>query len=219
MSTLILDIETVPLAAALAEPYPDADRLPPSNYKNPEAIAGWREKDKAAWQEQRVKECSLTPRLGRIACFGWTWNDAAPVVQIVSREEDERQALEVAWAEIERASRIVTFNGSFDLRFIAVRSLVCGVIPNYDRVGDWFRRYSTSPHFDCRAVLTGWDDRQSGKLNEWCASFGIPTTNGTTGADVYALSLMGKWDAIADHCRADVNQTRELYRRIAPLFL
>lgn len=59
MSTLFLDIETVPLTSSLEMPYPDAERMPPANYKNPEAIQGWREKDRATWSESRVKECSL----------------------------------------------------------------------------------------------------------------------------------------------------------------
>ena len=62
--TLIIDIETVPLASALAAPYPEAERQPPSNYKNADAIERWHEKDRAEWQASRVKACSLDPRLG-----------------------------------------------------------------------------------------------------------------------------------------------------------
>lgn len=219
MSILTLDCETLPLASSLAAPYPAEDRLPPSNYKNPEAIASWREKDVAAWQESRVKECSLTPRLGRIACLGMGINDAETQIITASDPEDETQLLTWFWNSVRSGPQLVTFNGAFDLRFIAIRSAILSVpgVPLY-RVGDWFRRYSTSPHFDCRAVLTGWDDRQSGKLSEWCASFGIPSTDTTSGADVYALAQAGQWDAIAAHCRHDVEQTRALYRKISPLF-
>lgn len=219
MSILVIDVETLPLAASLAQPYPDADRLPPSNYSKPEAIASWREKDRAAWQDQRIKECSLTPRLGRIACLGYALNDEDPTTVSALTEESERTLLMGFWNLIPKANRLVTFNGSFDLRFLAVRSAVLGIDPMLSAgVSWWFRRYTTSPHFDCRAVLTGWDDRQTGKLGEWCATFGIPCENGVSGSDVYALAQLGEWDAIADHCRADVGQTRELYRKIAPLF-
>ena len=68
--TLVIDIETVPLDAAMMEPYPAADRQPPSNYKLPEAVAQWRVKDVLAWDNARAKECSLTPRLGRVLCIG-----------------------------------------------------------------------------------------------------------------------------------------------------
>lgn len=221
MSTLVLDVETLPLASALAEPYPDAERLPPANYKNPEAIAGWREKDKATWTEQRVKECSLTPRLGRIACLGWALGNEEPNTFMAGQESSEKALLEIAWDRISDSTRLVTFNGSFDLRFLVVRSMVHGVAckpVSVGKVADWFKRYSTWPHFDCRAVLTGWDDRQTGKLHEWCASFGIPSDDTTSGADVYAFAQAGNWDAIAQHCKSDVNQTRELYCKLAPLF-
>lgn len=220
MSTLVLDVETVPLADSMAAPYPEADRSAPSNYKAEEAIAKWRAADRITWSEARAKECSLTPRLGRIVCLGWAQDDDEPQEMVAAEEDQEIALLYKAWSMIEPGTQLVTFNGSFDLRFLAIRSLVLGVLPSraYNQVTDWFRRYSTRPHFDCRAVLTGWDDRQSGKLGEWCASFGIPHDDTTSGADVYRLAQAGNWDAIADHCLSDVGSTRELYRRIAPLF-
>lgn len=221
MSTLVIDLETLPLASALAAPYPESERPHPQNYKAPEAIAGWREKDRAAWQEQRVKECSLTPRLGRIACIGVAEDDKDVMVLSSATEDGERAMLTRAWDYVLSASRIVGFNSSFDLRFLVIRSIANGItFDNMERgkVRDWFKRYTTYPHFDCRAVLTGWDDRQSGKLHEWCATFGIPVGDMTSGADVYAFAQMGQWDKIAAHCKSDIELTRELYRRVSPLF-
>lgn len=219
MSILVLDVETLPLASSLAMPYPADDRLPPSNYKNPDAIAGWREKDQAVWCEQRIKECSLTPRLGRIACLGWAIDDDYPCTAQAHSERDERALIDCFWKLVPKADRLVTFNGAFDLRFLVVRSAILGITPHLaNGVGHWFQRYRTLPHFDTRAVLTGWDDRQTGKLPEWCAAFGIESDDTTSGADVYGFAQRGEWDAIAAHCRADVEQTRKLYWRTAPLF-
>ena len=220
MTTLFLDLETLPLESSLAAPYPDADRLPPSNYKNADAIASWREKDKAAWQEQRAKECSLTPRLGRVLALSYAVDDGDVQVRLAQTEHEEVLLLDAAWELIEDADRIVTFNGNFDLRFIAVRSIVHRIRPhaNVGKVTDWFRRYSTYPHFDCRAVLTGWDDKVSGKLTEWCATFGIACDDPTTGADVMNMALAGDWAGITRHGHSDVTLTRELYKAIAPLF-
>lgn len=220
MSTLYLDLETVPLAASMAAPYPDADRLPPSNYKNPEAIASWREKDRATWLDGRTKECSLTPRLGRVLTLGWAVDDQPVCVKTARSEEEEVLLLDGAWEMIESADRLVTFNGNFDLRFILVRSIVHGIRPHIQAssIADWFKRYTTWPHFDCRSVLTGWDDKQSGTLHEWSATFGIQSEDTCSGADIYALSQVEEWDAIEAHCRSDVTLTRELYRRIAHMF-
>ncbi len=217
--TLVLDVETLPLVASLAMPYPDAERPYPANYKAEEAIAKWRAADRIAWQEARVKECSLSPRLGRICCAGWAVDE--PVTFVAESEAAEATLLTAIWDSMSASYvPIVTFNGSFDLRFLVIRSIVNGITPNRGtRVTDWFRRYSTSPHFDCRAVLTGWDDRQSGKLTEWCSAFGIPVPeNGTTGADIYSLAQAGNWDAISAHCLDDVRMTRALYQRISPMF-
>lgn len=217
---LVLDIETLPLLSALNAPYPSQDRLPPANYKNADAIAGWREKDEAAWREQRIKECSLTPRLGRVACLGWAVDDDYPGTREAPGESDEHTLIDCFWNLVPKANRIVTFNGAFDLRFLVVRSAILGITPCLSSgVGHWFQRYRTLPHFDTRAVLTGWDDRQTGKLNEWCAAFGIECEDTTSGADVYGLAQRGEWDAIAAHCRSDVEQTRKLYWRTAPLFV
>src|SRR5688572_10367955 len=139
MSILYLDVETLPLASSLAAPYPDAERLPPGNYKNPDAIAGWREKDRAAWSDQRAKECSLTPRLGRIVCVGWAIDGGDVHTRIAAVEGAEVMLLDAVWELIEEADRIVTFNGNFDLRFVAVRSMIHGIRPHstVGRVADW----------------------------------------------------------------------------------
>ena len=67
------DIETVPLADALAAPFSRDSVSPPSNYKNPEAIEGFYVKAEATWRASRVKACSLNPRLGRIVAINNAW--------------------------------------------------------------------------------------------------------------------------------------------------
>ncbi|MEY5032362.1 MAG: hypothetical protein RL354_1393 [Planctomycetota bacterium] len=85
---LVLDIETVPLAASLAMPYPEATRFAPANYKTDEAIAKWRDADRIKWYEDRAKECSLNPRLGRIVVIGTNVDTI-----VAPAEADEREAL------------------------------------------------------------------------------------------------------------------------------
>jgi hypothetical protein len=219
MTTLVIDCETLPLAASLNAEYPASERPHPANFKNEEAISNWRVKDEAAWREGRVKECSLSPRLGRIACFGYALDDKEPVTLLAREEGEERALLERVWDLIADSPRLVGFNSSFDLRFIAVRSAIHGVDTfRYSAVRDWFARYRTSPHYDVRAVLCGWDDRVSGRLHEWAASFGIPCNDESIGADVYGFAQADRWDLIAHHCKIDVAVTRDLYRRISIIF-
>lgn len=220
--TLIVDCETVPLAASLAVPYVEAQHEPPKNYAKPEAIAGWHERNKAAWQEQRVKESSLNPRLGRIVALGCAVTNhllgETLAVTVAPTEDDEEMLLVDFWGNVKSfAPDIVTFNGSFDLRFILLRSLVHDVKPTIP-VAPLFRRYTVTPHFDVRAVLTNWDARESGTLTEWCQMFGIETRDTGSGADVWAWYQAGQFDKIQAHCADDIRMTKALYERIAPAF-
>ena len=120
---IVLDIETVPLEAALTVPYPAEDRQPPANYKDQEAIDRWRQADAAKWAAERVKACSLNPRLGRILCIGTTRG-----VLMAQTPAEEANVLDAAWRELKHAGgKVVTWNGSWDLRFILLRSLALGV--------------------------------------------------------------------------------------------
>ena len=215
---LVLDIETVPLESSMAAVYPEGDRTPPANYKSDEAIAKWREADRQKWDAALAKECSLNPRLGRILCVG---TSAGTVLAPTPDEEPE--LLRQTWAWLREAhGRVVTWNGSWDLRFIMIRSLAHGITPSLQPsvTREWFRRYATFPHFDCKAVLTNWDAPRAGEgLSEWAQFFGLAgKTQGISGKDVYPLYQGGMLDEIAEYCQQDVAATRAVYERIYPFF-
>ena len=218
---LVVDIETIPLAASLAATYPEAERNPPSNYKSDEAIAKWRGADRVRWQGDRAKECSLNPRLGRVLCVGMDFTDCdAPCVAYAQTEADEREALDKFWTSVVGAAgMVVTWNGAWDLRFLLIRSLALGVKPIDSRMTrDWFRRYTTLPHFDCKAVLLNGDVKVAGEgLDEWAAFFGLPGKT-ATGADVWPMYQRGEHDAIAAYCAQDVAATKAIHARIAPFY-
>lgn len=215
---LILDIETVPLADAMTAPYPEAERTPPANYKSEETIAKWRLADRAKWEAERAKECSLNPRLGRVLCLGT--NEG---VFTAADEGDEYMVVQEFWRRVlVHDGQVVTWNGSWDLRFLVVRSLYHGIDPTLsgETVSKWFRKYTTNPHFDCKAVITNWDVPRAGEgLGQWAEFLGVPgKTDGLSGADVYPLYCGGQLDEIADYCAADVAATEAIYHRIAPFF-
>lgn len=215
---LVLDIETVPLAAAMDAPYPEQDRQPPANYKSEDAIGRWRLSDRAKWEADRAKECSLNPRLGRVLCLGTSHG-----VIMAPTEADERALLEQFWVYVDEADgQVVTWNGSWDLRFLVLRSLHHGVRPSIfgQTIGAWFRKYATAPHFDCKAVVMQWDVRIAGEgLSQWAAFFGVPgKMDGLSGADVYPLYLGGQLEEIATYCAADVAATQAIYERIVGTF-
>lgn len=212
---LVLDIETVPIAASLAMPYPIDDRSPPAtSQKTPESITRWREKDRTKWTTERAKECSLNPRLGRIVVIGTSVETI-----IAPAEEDEREALRRFWALVKAHSGyVVTWNGSWDLRFLVIRSLAYGIAPSVPPsvVQGWFKKYTTHQHYDCKAVLMNWDTAKAGDgLDEWAAFFGIEgKADGWTGADVWPAYQAGRIAEIAAYCEQDVTATAAIYQRI-----
>lgn len=220
MTYRVIDIETVPLAASMAAPYPEAERQPPANYKNPETIEAWREKDRAAWAEQRAKECSLNPRLGRVLCVGVAAPDGE-MMYYAPTEDGEREVLRAFWDEMMDGgmpTKAITWNGAWDLRFLVVRSLLLGVTVPVDAriVRDWSKPYNTECHCDVKRVLVGDGITKGEGLDEWATAFGLPgKTDAWTGASVYPAYRDGRHDEIYDYCLGDVRATRTLYQKIA----
>lgn len=222
---ITLDIETVPTDEALNALYPEETRNPPANYKSEEAIARWRITDRAAWEADRVKACSLNPRLGRILCVGMQRVDEEKVDVVTAFSPSSEQTLvqSVLDALASAEGEVVTWNGAFDLRFLLVRAMIlrCHVPAVLARqVPYWFRKYSYYPHFDCKAALLNWDVRVSGEgLDEWSKALGVGgKTAGVTGADVYPMYKDAKYAEIREYCAQDVRSTTAVYRVVAPYF-
>lgn len=222
---LVLDIETIPLNSALDAAYPADDRQPPANYKSDEAIAKWRAMDIKKWESERVKECSLNPRLGRILCIGLAADDQTePAVLTAWHEGDESTVLEAFWSIVARYDgRVVTWNGSWDLQFILLRSMANGVKHSISPyiIRGWFRKFCIDPHFDCKAVLTNWGTPKAGEgLTEWAAFLGVDgKTDDVSGANVYEMYQAKQMDAICEYCERDVSATRDIYNKIATYYL
>lgn len=224
MSALIFDLETVPLAASLGISYPEEERTPPGNYKDPAKIAEWRDKDREKWTSEIAKTAALNPRLGRIVAAGAASCDDSrePFVLLAGNEGAEGRIIQNLWTAIADANgEIVTFNGlGFDVPFLLVRSMVNGVKPAVPlkTLRDWSRRYSFFPHYDIRAVLTGWDNRASGTLTDWAECLGCNVPQTVSGRDIGDLYHAGDFGAIQEHCRADVATTKALYARVSSVF-
>lgn len=232
MRALALDTETVPTKAALALPYPDADRPPPSNYKSEDAIAKWREADRAAWETARIKSYSLNPRLCRVLCVGWENADAVRKAGVpisgtfyAPTEEDEVGVLNEFWSLFTNnpeMQRVVTWNGTWDLRVLILRSMHLNVgIPATAPIREWMRKYSTTHHFDVKNVLLNWPNGYpTGEgLTEWARFFGITEERpGLSGADVYPLYLGEQHEEIQAYCGGEVRALTAIYHRTHPIF-
>ena len=218
MTPLVLDVETLPLVASLNAPYPRAECFPPSNYKNAEAIDGWHVQNESKWRQNREKECSVNPRLGRILCAG-----TSDGMHYATTEGEEPDAMRFLWQKIAEADgRVVTWNGAFDLRFLVVRSALLHVLPTVpaSTIRAWFKRYEVFAHFDVKSILLNGDVRVAGEgLDEWSKAFGLPgKPDGIDGSSVAWLYAEGQHDEIKKYCADDVANTQAMYHALVPFF-
>lgn len=204
MSTLILDIETFALA--------DADQYlepvsAPANYKDPVKIEQYCVERRA----ELLAKCALDADLCEIVAIGWHRDiDAECRVLHRGTATDEAAMLRAFWNHAEDAAAMVGFNLlSFDLPILIRRSQYLGLpVPplNLDR-------YKT-PHIDLMERLSFNGKIKAHSLDFYCRRFGIACDDTHSGADVDALVKAGEWEAIAAHCRADVEKTRALAARL-----
>lgn len=220
VTVLSFDGETLPLSSALALPYPADERTPPSNY-GPEAREKWREKDRQAWEQDRIKQYSLSPLYGRLCAIGLAWEDATgdecQRAILAPTEAEEPDLLREFWETAEGADCLVSWNGfSFDIPFLLIRSMIHDIaIPFEGR--ELTRRYSVHPHYDVKQVITGWDTRGKGSLDEYLAAFGM---DGKVrhGSEVYGMAQRGEWQAIGEYAADDAAKTLALYYRVSRVF-
>lgn len=208
VSPIVVDIETCGLenAVEFLEPV-----TPDARLKDPEKIKN----DIADKEQARLNRLSLDWNVGRIVAIGWWTEQASVDVRLCRDETEEANALFDFWDE-SRHRTIVGFNlKGFDLRFMVQRSRYLRVPhPILD-----FSKYSRKGVTDLFIDLTFGDgtyDQGAMKrtLKAFCRRFGIPVDDVINGAEVPALVAAGEWEKVAEHCRADVESTVLLARRL-----
>jgi 3'-5' exonuclease len=197
---IVIDVETVacPDAAKYLDPVEA-----PSNYKDPLKIAAY----VADTFRKRVEDAGLEPDLNEIVAVGVSCEG---ITAVATRAHlDERGLLEMAWDNIGNRA-IVGFNClGFDLPVLIRRSQLLGVpYPNLN-----LDRYRT-PHVDLLEKLTFNGKLTYRTLGFYLRRFGLPHDDTVTGADIAGLVAEGRWDAVASHCRHDVEGTAALARRL-----
>jgi hypothetical protein len=209
--TLILDIETAPLASAAD--YLDAVEAA-KNLKDPVKIAA----DIATRTAAQREVCALDWNVARIVAIG-TSDGHETVADWCATEAEESQSLSRVWAAIGPRTRVVGFCvRTFDLPFLVQRSRYLGITPPTFDLGRYARDWRILDLYD---VLTFHDLQRTyamrRTLHAFCRRFGIASDDTVTGADVPALVAAGDRDAILAHVREDVRLTIALARRLGYL--
>lgn len=199
---IVIDIETIP---CLPEGWAEAmqEKLqPPSNYKDEDKIAAWREKKIAGM----VDKAALSPRTGAIVCIGigehkpgYDWQFSCATTQHMS----ECEMLERVDHALEKSvyGHLVTFNGkAFDVPFLIGRSMKYNLILG----AKW---PLNSKHIDLFRELG-----REGGLGAWAMAI-LGEKKLSSGAEVQGMIERGAWDEVERYCVDDVKKTAAMFDR------
>lgn len=222
---LFIDLETLPTNVDWIKRDIRESASPPANYKKPEVIKKWREEN----FENNWLKTSFDGSAGRICCIGIAIDDGTPISYFgsVDSTESEKDIIEnffgyLLWycenelhcgpavAPIEWIGHNLT---GFDLRFLYQRCAILNVDTQAVTI-PVDERHGKGRVYDTLTAWKGFGAKAGGSMNRLCKVLGIPDKGDITGADVWPMYQDGKINEIAEYCKADVERTREIYKRL-----
>lgn len=198
MIKLFLDIETVPAEASRRQILKEIHEKMEDDGKKVDDF------------EQMLSKTSFDGSFGRIACISYAIEDG-PVLTL---KGDEKQMIRDFWELAKKVDQFVGFNiHSFDLRFICQRSMILGIKPSKSIS---FAKFQQVPIFDVMCEWVKWDTRNSVSLHKLALAFGILSSKEgeIEGKNVAQAFADGRIDEICKYCEADVEVTREIYKKM-----
>lgn len=220
MKTIFFDIETIPsqLPGVLDE-FKAAVQAP-AQYKKPESIAEWLRENREAEGEAAWLKTSFDGGLGHVCCIGLAVdNESARSYQVPAdaygNRNHEAEMLMAFFSDLTDIGRSVLVGHNiigFDLPFIWKRCMVLGVKPP-----QWFPRNPSKYSSEMvRDTMLLWDmeQRAGGSMDRLCKLLGIPGKGDISGADVWPMVEAGDIEGVAEYCRADVERTRLMFKRM-----
>ncbi len=223
MSTLYLDIETIPSESPAVEAFVTAALTPPANYKKPEAIEKWMSEHRAG----AVDKTSLDGAFGRVCCIGYAVDDdPAMGMRMVLEDIHEAEAdLLRRFAGVLREVAVEVYVGHnisrFDLRFLYHRACVHQVrLPGI--TPDLVNSRPRISHGGGAVSDTMWIWEGSGagnhvSLDKIAMALGLPSSKtGLSGSQVAGAWREGRFDEIVEYCKGDVELTRTVFKRLVP---
>lgn len=226
--TLIFDIETV------GEEWENFDELTKEQLLRWIEHTAWSEEEKTAKTRDLKDGLGFSPLTGRVVAIGmYDYELQKGAVYYVGdmdiheefeegdfifKQQEEKSLLEDFWHGARTYDTFVTFNGrGFDVPFIMLRSIACGVQPTKDLMeGRYLYQQRTVRHIDLQDQLTFYGAMgKRPSLHLFCRAFGIesPKAAGVAGDDVATLVREKKFLDIARYNVRDVKATTELYTK------
>ena len=203
MKRLYLDIETIPASGQNLPKLKDLYEAKKKKYA--ERGAKYQKKF-----NEFVETTNFSGTFGRILCRAYAVDDNKTEILI----GDEEQILKDFWKLAKTIDLFIGHNVmDFDLRFIYQRSIIHKVKPTKDLS---FARYRSYPIYD---TLREWQKWSGGgnfdSLDSLAKAFNYETSKkGIDGSKVYKFYQDGKLEEIYKYCKADVDLTRKIYKRM-----
>lgn len=230
---IFLDIETLPTAdpVAIASITADAQAKKseikaPSNYKDEAKIAEFiaaKHQEIDAGIAEQIKRTSFDGMYGRIACICYAIDDGEVHA---AYSDDEKELLSGFYANLSEVTAIpahnriverdVTYVGhniiGFDLPFLKHRSIIQTVKPIASiRKAFSVKQWGT----EVADTMLMWsaDREKRASMDKLCRALGIPGKgdfDGSMVADTWPTDPQ----KVIDYCKADVERTRAMFRRM-----
>jgi hypothetical protein len=233
MTTIYLDVETLPGMTAESKSKARRDTHAPGTLKKSESITTWWATEGDAAIELTWRKQALDPAAGELAAIGWAIDDDAPECVVRGLEETEgdylRRALAVIDARLQAAAQpadpllapwledlkpyFVGFNAQFDAGFLRARGWANRVL-----VPRWLpSAFARAPRdYGCTMLaFSGYGGRIS--LDRLSRALGVPSpkADGVDGGEVLDLWRDGHHQELAAYCLRDVQATRAVWQIMA----
>lgn len=235
---IFIDIETIPTQSEEHQAWIRSDLeaerdkalatvKAPSNYKDAgkieEFVAQARQQildQHEAQVKAAIDKTGLDGSLGQIVCVSWATDRSdchALYVKDLSLQS-EAALLEVLWSDLAelhqtsgRRPVLIGHNHvAFDIPFLWQRSIVHGLKPPF-----WFPRNPKPWSESVADTMLLWaGDRNRISMDRLCRVLGLPGKGEFGGADVWPAVKDGRLKEVVEYCRADVERTRQIYKRL-----
>jgi len=210
MTTLYIDIETLPAAWTDEQIDAHAASSVPGNYTKPESIAKWIEEHRVEtwlrtaldWRHARICAIGVIVEIG---------HDVQERIVIMLDEHGERKMLGELDAIFTQYApdTIVGHNVvGFDLPRLHIAAARNGV-PLLARRLSWYREHRNAVVDTMRLAMGS----ERCRLGDLATALGLEGKSGDE-SQVYELWVEGRQDAIAAYCLQDVEVTRAVYRAL-----
>lgn len=215
MTYLYLDIETIPAQTEAEKQKIAAAVKPPGNIKKADSIAAWEKDSRPAAVEEAISRSGLNGAYGHICCIGYAFDEEKAKSLSWPLDFSDERALLAAFSEaMDTLNRVPTIIGhnvaSFDIRFIWQRAMVLGV-----RMPSWFPKDPKPWGNDVFDTMTAWaGSRDTISMSNLCDALGLPGKDDIDGSMVGGMFARGEFELIDSYCRADIERTRAIHRRM-----